>query len=71
MKLSVGFYNVVLSVKEIHGKNGFQKQNLLKTDIAKAFKHHALDILCLSALGQLNESLDLAFEGAPKLGSRD
>ena len=55
MKLSIGFYNVVLSVKEINGKNGFQKQSLLKTDIVKAFKHHEVDILCLSALWEINE----------------
>ena len=34
--------------------------------IAKALQHHALDVLCLSALGQLNESLDPAFEGGIK-----
>ena len=61
-ELAVGFYNVVLCLDEI-GKEGWkQKQRRLKTDIAKAFNVHALDVLCLSALGQLNESLDDRFE---------
>ena len=64
--LAVGFYNVVVCLNEIDARGWKIKQRRLKTDIAKAFKHHALDILCLSALGQLNESLDLAFEGGTK-----
>ena len=41
-------------------------ESRLRTDIAKAFQDHAHDVLCLSALGQLNESLDSAFEGGIK-----
>ena len=33
------------------------KERRSRNGIAKAFQHHALDVLCLSALGQLNESL--------------
>ena len=64
--LAVGFYNVVLCLNEIGERGWKMKERRLKTDIAKAFQHHALDVLCLSALGQLNESLDPAFEGGTK-----
>ena len=61
-ELAVGFYNVGVCVDEI-GERGWKiKQRRLKTDIVKAFDVHALDVLCLSALGQLNESLDNGLE---------
>ena len=65
-ELAVGFYNVVVCLNEIDGRGWKIKERRLKTDIAKAFQHHALDVLCLSALGQLNGSLDSAFEGGIK-----
>ena len=65
-ELAVGFYNVVVCLNEINERGWKIKERRLKTDIAKAFQHHALDVLCLSALGQLNESLDSAFEGGIK-----
>ena len=58
--LAVGFYNVGFHT------DWTQKQRRLKMYIAEALKHHALDILCLSARGQRNESPDLAFEGGTK-----
>ena len=48
--LAVGFYNVVLSVKDIKQYSWTDKQSRLNTDIDKAFKHHELDVLCLSAI---------------------
>ena len=62
-KLAVGFYNVGVHLEDIDGDLWRMKQRLLGQDIVKAFKHHDLDVLCLSALGQLNESLDDEFEG--------
>ena len=61
-ELAVGFYNVVVCLDEIGARGWKMKQRRLKTDIVKAFDVHALDVLCLSALGQLNESLDDGFE---------
>ena len=62
-ELAVGFYNVVVHLDEISGNLWRMKQRRLRQDIGKAFKSHDLDVLCLSALGQLNESLDEQFEG--------
>ena len=61
-ELAVGFYNVVVCLEEIGERGWKMKQRRLKTDIVRAFEDHALDVLCLSALGQLNESLDDRFE---------
>ena len=57
-ELAVGFYNVVVCLHEIDAKCWKIKQRRLRTDIVKAFDVHALDVLCLSGLGQPNESLD-------------
>ena len=62
-ELVVGFYNVVVCLNEIDGGCRNTKERRLRTDVAKAFQHHALDVLCLSALGQLHESLDSALDG--------
>ena len=61
-ELAVGFYNVVVCLDEIGARGWKMKQRRLKTDIVKVFDVHALDVLCLSALGQLNERLDDGFE---------
>ena len=65
-ELAVGFYNVVVCLNEIDGRGWKIKERRLRKDIAKAFQHHALDVLCLSALGQLNESLDPTLGGSIK-----
>ena len=61
-ELTVGFYNVGIQLQMVRGKHWPQKEQTLKQDIVKAFDVHALDVLCLSALGQLNESLDQGLE---------
>jgi len=66
-ELAVGFYNVVVCLNEIDGRGWKIKERRLRKDIATAFQHHALDVLCLSALGQLNGSLNPAFEGGIKI----
>ena len=61
--LVVGFYNVVIYMKEISDKGWHQKERRLKTDISTAFQDYGLDVLCLSGLGQLDENLDSALDG--------
>ena len=50
-------------LSDIDERGWKMKERRLIQDIAKAFQHNALDVLCLSALGQLNESLSPKLEG--------
>ena len=52
-ELTVGFYNVGPSWVSEPGDPGWQrKERRLKSDFAKAFEVHALDVLCLSDLNE-------------------
>ena len=52
-ELTVGFYNVGPSWVSEPGDPGWQrKERRLKSDFAKAFGVHALDVLCLSDLNE-------------------
>ena len=64
--LAAGFYNVGLAVQEVNQGDRSRKQRRSKNDIVQAFTDQALAILCLSALGALNESLDDALRGGTK-----
>ena len=51
---------------EIHGRCWNIKKRRLKNDIANAVQDHALDALCLSTPGELNESLSSELKGGIK-----
>ena len=51
-ELTVGFYNVGIQFSEVGGRGWKIKERRLASDLAKAFEVHALDILCLSELGE-------------------
>jgi hypothetical protein len=53
-ELTVGFYNVGMQAAELQGKNWKTKECRLQADILKAFNTHALDVLCLNDLGELD-----------------
>ena len=55
--MTVGFYNVAIKVSEI-GREGWEiKEGRLASDLAKAFTVHALDMLCLSELGEFRRGI--------------
>ena len=57
-ELTVAFYNVGIKLSQVGTKkweNNTEKQ--LAADIVKAANEHALDILCLSELGELGEGI--------------
>ena len=49
-ELTVGFYNVGIWFSEV-GNSASWEQSLLAKDLVKAFEDHALDVLCLSGIG--------------------
>jgi hypothetical protein len=49
-ELAVGFYNVRIWFSE-DGNSARWEQSLLAKDLVKAFEDHALDVLCLSGIG--------------------
>ena len=53
----MGFYNVGVQKAEVEGKQWKTKERQLKDDIVKACAVHALDVLCLSELGELDEGI--------------
>ena len=56
-KLTVGFYNVGIQLSEVGGRGWQIKEHRLASDLAKAFEVHALDILCLSELGEIQRGI--------------
>jgi hypothetical protein len=52
-ELTVGFYNVGIQLSEFGGKKWKMKERRLAADIFKAFDLHALDLLCLSEIGEI------------------
>ena len=56
-ELTVGFYNVSISVEEINERGWKTKERKLASDLAKAFQAHTLDILCLSELGEIGKGI--------------
>ena len=48
--MTVGFYNVGIWFSEV-GKSASWEESLLAKDLVKAFEDHALDVLCLSGIG--------------------
>jgi len=56
-EITVGFYNVGIHASEVQGKMWKTKERQLQADILKAFDTHALDILCLSELGELGDGI--------------
>ena len=56
-ELTVGFYNVAIQLSEVGGIRWKIKERRLASDLAKAFEVHALDILCLSELGEIQRGI--------------
>ena len=56
-ELTVGFYNVAIQLSEVGGRGWKIKERRLASDLAKAFEVHALDILCLSELGEIRRGI--------------
>ena len=53
----MGFYNVGIQFSEVRGRGWRNKERRLALDLAKAFEVHALDILCLSELGEIRRGI--------------
>ena len=56
-ELTVGFYNVGIQLSEVGGRGWKMSERRLASDLAKAFKVHALDILCLCELGEIRRGI--------------
>ena len=54
VELTVGFYSVGIQLSEVRAKHRMMQEILLIADIVKAFGTHALDVLCLNDLGELD-----------------
>ena len=54
VELTVGFYSVGIQLSEARAKHKIVLVFRLLADIAEAFDTHALDILCLNDLGELD-----------------
>ena len=56
-ELTVGFYNVGIHFSEVGGRGWKIKERRLASDLARAFEAHALDILCISELGDIERGI--------------
>ena len=63
-ELTVAFYNVGIPLSQVGAKKWHIKEKGLAADIVQAAKVHALDILCLSKLGQVGEGIGEKLPGA-------